>query len=147
MMLSQIREVLLQDHQILRSMIATARKVADRGSDGEPVAEELRGEIVRLMDVLRGHNRREEELLRDVIPSVDAWGQVRAEIMTEEHVREHEEFFAALMGVQATPVEFAGAGVGLLLESMLAHMAREERAFLSEDVLRDDIVATYSFSG
>jgi hypothetical protein len=144
---SQMREVLLQDHMILRSMIAAARKVAERACDGQTTADELRGELVRLADVLRGHNLREEGLLRNVIPSVDAWGQARAEIMTEEHVREHEELVAALTGVQSTPVEFAGAGTGLLLDGILGHMAREESAFLGEDVLRDDIVATYSLSG
>ena len=144
---SQIRSELLKDHERLRTMMDEARKLAARASSGEPVIDELRQTVALLADVLRAHNVREEELLGGFIRSVDAWGPVRAEIMTEEHAQEHEEFFAALLGVQTTPVEFAGAGVMLLLDRILQHMACEEDAFLSEDVLRDDLVVTDSFGG
>src|ERR1035438_395345 len=114
MTLSQIRAELLQDHRRLCAMIDTARQVADRGTAGERIADELRGEIIRLADALRTHNLREEKLLRNVLPSVDAWGCARAEIMTEEHVLEHQELFAALLGIQRRPVDFAKPGVAKL---------------------------------
>src|SRR5579864_3451832 len=144
---SQIRSELLKDHERLRTMMDEARKLAARASSGEPVIDELRQTVAILADVLRAHNVREEELLGGFIRSVDAWGPVRAEIMTEEHAQEHEEFFAALLGVQTTPVEFAGAGVMLLLDRILEHMACEEAVFLSEDVLRDDLAAIDYFGG
>lgn len=144
---TQIRTELLRDHERLRKMTDEARKLAARGSSGEPVIDELREAVAILAAVLRAHNLREEELLGGIIRSVDAWGPVRAEIMTEEHAQEHEEFFAALVGVQTTPVEFAGAGVMILLDRILEHMSCEEDAFLNEDVLRDDSVVTDSFGG
>ena len=113
---------------------------ADSACSGEPVAEELLAAVRALADAVRRHNLREEELLRDLIPAVDAWGHERAEVMTEEHVREHDELYQSLLGTPCTPPEFAGAGVRLLLGELLEHLEHEERAFLNEDVLRDDAV-------
>jgi hypothetical protein len=66
-----------------------------------------------LTDALRRHNSREEVLLRDI--TVDAWGAARDRVMTEEHVQEHAELYAAIVGIP-----------------------REEQLFLGEDTLRDD---------
>jgi len=144
---SQIRAELLEQHAELREMVDTTRRYADRACKGEPVGEDLVTAIRLLADAVQRHNVREEELLRDVIASVDAWGQARAELMTAEHVREHEEFHGALLGIIHTPSEFAGGGTRLLLDRLLDHMAHEELAFLNERVLRDDMVATDPFAG
>jgi hypothetical protein len=53
---------------------------------------------------------------------------------------EHEELYAALVGIPHTVVEFAGGGVTLLLDSILEHMAREETALLGDDVPHDDVM-------
>ena len=47
-----------------------------------------------------------------------------------EHVVEHERVYALLMGVQGTPIEFAGEALASLVAWMHEHMAREEDAFL-----------------
>jgi hypothetical protein len=104
--------------------------------------------LVRLADSVRRHNLREEELLRDVIPKVDPWGPARAEIMTDEHVMEHQELYAALADAAAVddPRELLPRVRGLR-ERMLDHMAREEKGFLGEETLRDDDVSIDSFGG
>jgi hypothetical protein len=40
---------------------------------------------------LTEHNQREAELLGEVIPSVDAWGEMRAARMDDLHLKEHRE--------------------------------------------------------
>jgi len=127
-------------------MIDVARACADRASAGAEI-EDLVTAVRLLADLVRRHNQREEQLLRDLIPTVDAWGEARAELMTDEHVREHGAIHGALLGMTRTPSEFAGAGMRLLFDQMLDHMAREERAFLNERVLRDDVVAIDPFGG
>lgn len=137
---SQMRAELCEEHAQLRAMIDVVRRLAARPSQGTAGREALRGAVVQLADALRRHNLREEELLGGIIPTVDAWGPVRAEIMDEEHVAEHEELYAALLGQDGQPVES-------LLDRVLDHMAREEAAFLNEDVLRDDVIVTDYFGG
>jgi hemerythrin len=111
---------------------------ADRARDGASVVQDLPSAIRLLVDAVRRHNQREEHLLRDLIPTVDAWGQMRAEIMTDEHVHEHNLLHRTLLG---TPSELAGPDISQLLDRLIQHMAREEEAFLNERVLRDDVVA------
>lgn len=147
MMPSEIRAELLRQHAEIRALMERTRTIAERASKGAPVDDDLRASLVQLADALRRHNLQEEALLGDIIPAVDAWGAARAEIMTEEHVREHAGLYAALLGTPCTPIEFAGAAIDSLLGAMAVHMAREEEAFLGEDVLRDDVVVVTQSGG
>ncbi len=137
---SQIRTELLEEHGRLRSLVDGVRRT-DAAASGDPARrEELRAAVVQLADELRRHNLREEELLRGIIPSVDAWGKVRKEILDEEHVSEHRELYGALLGVQR-------GSLAAVLDRVLAHMEREERTVFAEDVLRDDVVVVDHFGG
>jgi hemerythrin-like domain-containing protein len=135
---SEVRAELLEQHAELRAMAGGLTQVAARARSGEPVESELSSALVRFIDALRRHNLREEELLRDILPAVDAWGPARDQVMTEEHVEEHEELYAALFGLRTAPGEFAGEAAGNLMNRILEHMAREELIFLGDDTLRDE---------
>ena len=128
-------------------MIATTRAIAEAARAGAPVGVDLRASLTHMGDALRVHNLQEEALLGGLIVSVDAWGSARAEIMSDEHVREHARIQGALRGISHTPVEFAGGGICALLDAMIEHMDREETAFLGEDVLRDDITVPDQSAG
>jgi DUF438 domain-containing protein len=135
---TEIRAELLG--QQIRTLMQDIRDCAVRAQRGEPVGEELQTSVARLADAIAMHNAREEELLRPILPTVDAWGQVRADTMTQTHQDEHEEFQEAVRGIPRTSRELAGAGVEALFDRMLEHMAREERVMLAEDVLCEDTV-------
>ena len=144
---SEIRGELLQQHAQIRVMMDVTLTIAKGTRVGAPDGGDLQGCLVRLADAVRTHNLREEALLRDLIPSVDAWGPARAAIMIAEHMKEHERLHAALLGVPCTPVEFAAAGIVALVELIREHLDREEAAFLGEDVLRDDLVVANQSGG
>ena len=144
---SEIRGELLHQHAQIRIMMDVTLTIAKSARVGAPGRGDLQGCLVRLADALRTHNQREEALLRDLIPSVDAWGPARAGIMNEEHTREHARLDAALLGVPRTPVEFAAAGIVALVGLIREHTDREEAAFLGEDVLRDDFIVANQADG
>jgi hypothetical protein len=137
MNVSDMRTELLEQHASLRQMIEETRVVAESARDGAPLRDDLRARITRLADAVRRHNLHEEELLREITPGVDAWAATRSAIMFKEHIHEHEALYAALIGLPYTVDEFAGAGVGTLLDLLLQHMDREEEAFLRQEILRD----------
>jgi len=137
---SEIRAELLGQHARLRSLIDETRAIAERARQGEAVGDALRDGVARLATAMRDHNAREEELLGGILPTVDAWGPARAEIMDETHRREHDELYEVLLGIRTAPRELAGAGVTALFDRLLEHMAREEKTLLGEDVLKDDTV-------
>ena len=144
---SEIRGELLQQHAHIRTIMDVTLTIAKGARVAAPDRGDLQGCVIRLADALRTHNQREEDLLRDLIPSVDAWGPARAAIMTEEHQREHDRLDAALQGVPRTPIEFGAAGIVALVHLIRQHMDREEAAFLGEDVLRDDVVVSNQADG
>jgi hemerythrin len=145
---SEIRSELLGQHAALRSLIEQTCQATDRWAAGEAARYEARACLARLVDDFRRHNRREEELLSDLIPTVDPWGPARAEIMYEEHVKEHDELYAALTdATAASDPEATARLVYEVRERILEHMAREEKGFLGEDALRDDDVSMDSSGG
>jgi hypothetical protein len=144
---SQILSLLLADHSSLREMVRETRRVADLARQGAPVTDDLLESLSAMAASLRAHSAREEELLHGLLRSVDAWGPARAEIMDEEHVEQHSALHGAIVRIPNTPGEFAGAGVAELLDQLLEHMEREERAFLNPQVLRDDEPLPDSMSG
>ena len=121
---SEIRGELLREHAQIRMMLDVTLTFAEVSHVEAPGCDSLREHLVRLTDAIRTHNLREEALLRDLIPSVDAWGPARAAIMVEEHVQEHERLYTALLGISRTPAEFAAAGVAALVYLIGEHMDR-----------------------
>jgi hypothetical protein len=141
---SEIRTELTREHEGLRKMIDGLRILAGKIQVGDPLDIAMREGLARLGEALAVHNQREESLLKDLIPTVDAWGSVRAEVMNSSHRLEHDELEAMVMALRSGPIRFLD--LMNLFERLLEHMAREERDILGEDVLRDDSVVVEASS-
>jgi DUF438 domain-containing protein len=128
---SEIRKELLGQHAELRRKMESARRSA--------TARELHRALVEISELLRSHNLREEELMTDVFPTLDAWGMIRAEVMVGEHIDEHRELWETLLATTATSdAAAARRKANELFDRVLEHMEREEKVFLTEEVLSDD---------
>lgn len=139
MRLSEIRGELLQQHAELRSRIAAMLIASHRWQEGAP-REDLDRALGPLADALKQHNAREEDLLRNIISGIDAWGPARAEVMLEEHLKEREDLLHSLLETSRTrDPAVAGPALRELAARLLRHMDREESTFLGEDLLRDDL--------
>jgi hypothetical protein len=128
---SQARAKLLREHERLRSMLRDALALAARLRAGEPVQTELEALLDRLGRAFAAHNRTEEALLEPILHADPAWGPARVARMLEEHAGEHAAMRAALSG---SALDVA-ARLPELSEEIDAHMAAEERTFLSPGVL------------
>ena len=132
---SEIRRELLDQHAEIRRRLDAARFA-------EP--KDLHAALVRLADYLRVHNLREEELMTDIFPQLDAWGMIRAEVMVGEHLEEHRESWETVLEASATLDNAAAAAkTRELCERIQQHMLREEKVFLNEEVLSDEATADY----
>jgi len=133
---SEARSKLLQQHDRLRELVGHAGDLAARLLRGEFVLVKFSRALLELRNALRQHNQAEEALLEPLLRSGDAAASLRVNRMTEEHATEHAVMRAVLVGtgkdVAVRMADFA--------EDLLAHMAAEERTFLSPAVLRDDII-------
>ena len=144
---SEIRSELMEQHARLRALLVHAREVAERTAKMRTTAE-LRDTLAEVADYVRMHNLCEESLLRDLLPTLDGWGRVRAEVMNDEHVDEHRQLYEALLVASTTSDPVLAAGkANELFDRMFVHMEREERVLLAEDVLSDEELPPDEFGG
>jgi iron-sulfur cluster repair protein YtfE (RIC family) len=130
---TQARAVLLAQHDRLRRLLAEIQVVADRVLVGEGVVAvaELQAHLDVLRTAFAEHNASEEALLEPILRLDFAWGPARIARMLEEHGAEHASFREAM---SASALDIA-ARMAELVEDIEAHMAAEERTFLSPGVL------------
>lgn len=141
MKLSEIRADLLREHGVLSATLHETASAAKRWQAGQDARNELHGCLGRLLEQLRAHNIHEEELLRDIVPTIDAWGKARAEKMLSEHHIEHAALQQTLIDASTTAdVEVAVRAVLDFVEELTEHIALEEKAFLGTDILNDETV-------
>lgn len=146
---SEIRELLIEEHRRLRDLAAETRQAAQQALDGAvPTLEPLRVKLAALDIALSAHNRHEDELLRGIIRTIDAWGPQRETLMSDNHLTEHAAILQSLERCARLDDRLAAAqATSELIERMLAHMDSEEREVLHPDILRDDVVAIMGVSG
>jgi hypothetical protein len=139
---SEIRDELLAQHASLRGRLETARLAVARWASGEVSPSNLRLELAGLVRALESHNRLEEQMLRETVRTIDAWGPARVEIMTEAHAFEHRDLCDAVITVSLAGHRRNGVKeFDKCRRRLLEHMAREEETFLNASVLRDDDVS------
>ncbi len=146
---SKIRELLIEEHRGLRTLAAETRVAAQQILDGAvPTLEPLRARLAELEIALAAHNRHEDELLSDIILTIDAWGPQRESVMREDHLIEHSSILKSLERCASLDDQLVAAqGANELVLRMLRHMDSEEREVLHPDILRDDVVAISGVSG
>jgi hypothetical protein len=137
---SEIRSELLDQHGQIRALMDEIRRLAPDAAVAGVSGGELERQLQGLAFAVARHNVREEELLRGILATVDAWGPARVEIMDESHEREHQALHDALLNLPKMPGPLAPSSLDALFHRVLEHMKREERTLLSEDVLKDDAV-------
>ena len=134
MLPSEVRAYLLAQHHVLRTQLATCGAEARRLLAGEPRADELRRALIVLRRGFALHNETEQAWLEPLLRRSEAVGPIRIARMLEEHVAEHAAFTAMLVGTDRD----VAARMADIIEDIEAHMAAEERTFLSVAVLRDE---------
>jgi hypothetical protein len=133
---SEARLRCLAQHEWLRAMLMQTRAFARRFLAGEAVKPALDAALHELRDAYEVHNAFELSVLEPMLIGADAWGPVRVARMVDEHGAEH----AALEDLLVGPTEEVAMRFDDFAELVDAHMAAEERTFLSIQVLRDDVV-------
>jgi len=146
--LSGIRDDLLREHADLREKIADVRALIAQWACSRTSHREVLSELTKFRTALLAHNAHEEKALGNWIHTADAWGGARAEIMRDEHLREHSDLDGALWSAAALVEPAAWQYlVGVQLGRILDHMQIEERTFLNEGFLRDDCVSVECEAG
>lgn len=135
---SDARLLLLAQHDRIRQHLERCTRLAAQQRAGEPVSEELDESLAGLRDEFAEHNQAETEIIAELLRGPAAWSSLMVDRMLEEHVGEHSAFWELLSGTRDEVAE----RITELAEQLDAHMAAEERTFLSPMTLRADVIRT-----
>ncbi len=130
------RNKLVAQHDQLRAHLDRCGTLAQLLRAGNPVEVEFDTELTRLRSDFTEHNATETALVRPLLRDSATWGARLVDRMLEEHVAEHAAFRELLVG----SAEDVAARMDDLVDELDAHMAAEERTFLSAAVLRHDAI-------
>jgi iron-sulfur cluster repair protein YtfE (RIC family) len=133
-----VRNTLLAQHERIRGDVAACRRLSEGFRAGEPVAAALDFALAQLRSDFDDHNRTETSLLLPLLLQTSQGRGTRgtqlAQRMLEEHAAEHATFWRRI----EAPRDEVAANMDELIEELDAHMAAEERTFLSPLILRAD---------
>jgi iron-sulfur cluster repair protein YtfE (RIC family) len=132
------RTTLLAQHDQIRRLLEVCTGLARQHRAGQAVGPQLDAVLADLRERLSRHNQVETTIIGKLLHGPAAWGSLLVDRMLEEHVAEHAVFWEHLSG---TYNEVAGR-IDDLVEELEAHMAAEERTFLSPVTLREDVIRT-----
>jgi len=135
---TEARATLLGQHERIRQQLGVCTGLAKLQRSGQEVSRELDAALGELRDSLAHHNQTETAIIGELLRGPAAWGSLLVDRMLEEHVAEHAAFWELLSGTHA---EIADR-IDDLAEELDAHMAAEERTFLSAVTLREDVIRT-----
>lgn len=135
----QARRRLLAQHETIREQISRCIVFARRYLCGENLARELDVELDTLRSQFSEHNALETRLVGPLLHDCPDWGALLIDRMLEEHLAEHAAFWDKLHG----RTREVAARIEELGEELDAHMAAEERTFLSPQVLHPDAISRH----
>lgn len=133
---TEARTTLLAQHDRIRRQLEVCTRLAKLYCSGQEVGCELDAALGQLREQIGDHNNTETAIIGKLLRGPAAWGSLLVDRMLEEHVAEHAVFWELLSGTHA---EIARR-IDDLAEEIDAHMAAEERTFLSPVTLRDDVI-------
>jgi len=128
---AEIRRTLLGQHEQIRAHLNGCSVLARRLLGGAPVQGELDAALTRLRADFIEHNIVETALVRPLLGDAAGRGALLVDRMFEEHVAEHAAFWQMLAG----PAQEVAGRMDDLVDELDAHMAAEERTFLSPQAL------------
>ena len=147
---SEVRQRILNDHQIIGIMVSEIRDFALRVQAGEEhLSARLRECGQNLYERFCQHIDLEDAILIGALRDVDAWGEERADELKIEH-QEQREVLTYLLERLLDPSQSQILMVNDLLNFttwLSEDMKHEEETLLHEDVLRDDVVGIHVHSG
>lgn len=141
---SEVRQTILEDHEALRRSFRKLRDLLHaEGGDGPERDAHVRELGAALRQRFLRHLDLEDRFLVPALRGIDAWGPERAERVSREHAEQRERLERLLADLRdpARPVEALVAELDELVRDLLIDMEHEERAVLSEDLLRDDVIS------
>ena len=146
---SEVRKRIVGEHEQLRAHLEILEESAKVVREYGAAVRKLTEKSQELLKDLRGHIDLEDAILVPAIREADAWGESRAQELTDHHAKQREQLTSAIDDVAAgrmAPPELAAQMLDLVAY-LRRDMEHEEETYLKEDLLRDDVITIDNEAG
>ncbi|OFZ13236.1 MAG: hypothetical protein A2Z20_09295 [Bdellovibrionales bacterium RBG_16_40_8] len=135
--LSVVRKTILEEHALIKGKLSELEKLVTQEK-----AQSIKNVFEEFSSLFLKHLVTEENLLVPALADIDAWGSIRVEKLGEEHAEQSRILKDLQTLVQEKSFTEYKKDLTLFIKSIYEDIEREEKDFLSADLLKDDLVTS-----
>jgi len=148
LMPSEVRRKVLSQHREIEQMLSELETGVTQLGEGSVDAQQVKRAAYALRGILELHMNFEETHMVPAINDADGFGPERVRHLHAEHAEQRKELDRLVDAIrEASSPDDLAAGVAKLAEMLRIDIEEEEREYVTDKLLRDDIIPTDTFGG
>ncbi len=148
LMPSEVRRKVLSQHREIEQMLSELETGVTQLGEGSVDAQQVKRAAYALRGILELHMNFEETYMVPAINDADGFGPERVRHLHTEHAEQRKELDRLVDAIrEASSPDDLAAGVAKLAEMLRIDIEEEEREYVTDKLLRDDIIPTDTFGG
>ena len=148
LMPSEVRRKVLSQHREIEQMLSELETGVAQLGEGSVDAQQVKRAAYALRGILELHMNFEETYMVPAINDADGFGPERVRHLHAEHAEQRKELDRLVDAIrEASSPDHLAAGVAKLAEMLRIDIEEEEREYVTDKLLRDDIIPTDTFGG
>ena len=148
LMPSEVRRRVLSQHREIEQMLSELEAGVTQLGEGSVDAQQVKRAAYALRGILELHMNFEETYMVPAIHDADGFGPERVRHLHTEHAEQRKGLDALVDAIrEASSVDDLAAGVTRLAEMLRIDIEEEEREYVTDKLLRDDVIPTDTFGG
>lgn len=148
LMPSEVRRKVLSQHREIEQMLSELESGVDHLGDGEVDADQVKRAAYALRGILELHMNFEETYMVPAINEADGFGPERVRHLHTEHAEQRRELDRLVDQIReaSSAADLAGS-VSKLAQMLRADIEEEERDYVNDKLLRDNLIPSDTFGG
>jgi ribosomal protein L31E len=148
LMPSEVRTKVLSQHREIEQLLSELETGVAQLGEGTVEAGQVKRAAHALRGILELHMNFEEVHMAPAINEADGFGPERVRHLYAEHAEQRQELDRLVDGIrEAHSPDDLAAGVAKLANRLRIDIEEEERDYLTDKLLRDNIIPTDTFGG
>ncbi|MGD8606223.1 MAG: hemerythrin domain-containing protein [Myxococcales bacterium] len=148
LMPSEVRRKVLSQHREIEQMLSELESGVAKLGDGGVDANQVKRAAYALRGILELHMNFEELHMVPAITEADGFGPERARHLHTEHQEQRKQLDHLVDAIrEASSVRDLAESVAKLAEMLRDDIEQEERDYVTDKLLRDNIMPTDTFGG
>jgi len=145
---SEVRRKVLSQHREIEQMLSELETGVAQLGQGSVDAQQVKRAAYALRGILELHMNFEETYMVPAINEADGFGPERVRHLHSEHAEQRKELDRLVDAIrEASSPDDLAAGVTKLAGMLRIDIEEEEREYVTDKLLRDDIIPTDTFGG